>query len=189
MKTILYIHGFNSAGTGKKAEDFKRTFAQCKVVRPTFNYKDLDAALKTLNSTFIVHKPDIVVGTSMGGFLALYASAKYNVKAVAINPVTKPFEVCSQFLGEQKNFVTKEVYTFTQQDADKYKMFTEKEFNKIVLKNQDVKFLLATDDELLGDHTCLEQLYPQCKDFNYYTGLGHRFNSIKTIQQALENWL
>jgi len=181
MKTILYIHGFNSTGNGTKSEAIKKTFSQYKVLTPTFNYKDFNSVVKQLHSLFVVNKIDVAVGTSLGGFLALYCASKYKVKCVAINPVTQPSETLKKMLGENRNYVSKERYIMTEADLAKYKTFEDNEFSKIELKDENTRFLLSEDDELLGDHHYLEQRFPQCHHFSYFAGQGHRFNVHKPI--------
>jgi len=187
MKTALYIHGFNSAGSSNKAENIRQKLAPMKVLTPTFAYKDFNAVLKQLRSIFMMQKIDVVIGTSLGGFLALYCGATYNKYCVAINPVTKPHETLRKMLGENCNFVTKEKYIMTEQDLAVYQKFTEKEFAKIKINPNKTHFLLSLDDEVLGDHHYLEEQYPGCK-FEYFEGLGHRFAAMKPIGNAIEKF-
>lgn len=187
MKTILYIHGFNSAGASAKAQALAQHYkGKYKVLTPTFNYKDLKATLKLLNSLFITNKIELVVGTSMGGFLALYGSCKYKTKCVAINPTTKPSESLQFALGENKNYVTKERYMLLESDLLPYREFEENEFSKIEPTDERCRFLLSEDDELLGDHHYLEDLFPKCNHFKYFKGFGHRFDSPKAIRAAID---
>lgn len=189
MTTILYVHGFNSAGGGAKAVAITKQFPKYKVLSPTFNYKDFKSVLKQLNSLFLMNKINLVVGTSLGGFFALYAAAKHNVKCVAINPVTDPSATLTPILGEQRNYMTKERYIVTAADIKPYEDFAKGEFLTIQPTNDNFCFLLSEDDELLGDHHYLEQKYPQCHNFRYFTGFGHRFNTHKPIFQAIEELL
>lgn len=189
MSTILYIHGFNSAGTGAKAESLRKMYPKWKVLTPTFNYKDLKATLKQLNSQFITNRIDVVIGTSMGGFLSLYGAAKHHTGCIAINPVTQPSVTLAKHIGENRNFVTKERYILTEKDLKSYMEFEKKEFSKIEPEDKSTIFLLSEDDEMLGDHHYLEKLYPQCHNFRYFTGYGHRFNGFKPISAAIDEIL
>ncbi len=189
MTTILYIHGFNSAGTTFKSQALRTELPNYKIISPTFDYKQFDLALKLLRSTFITNKIDIVVGTSAGGFMALYASAKYHCKCIAINPVTHLTDTLKRFLGENQNYITKQKYVITEQDIEKCRRFEEDEFSKIVLTDENTRFLLSNDDELLGDHHYLEEKYPQCHHFKYFDGYGHRFTSIKPIVAEIKEYL
>lgn len=189
MKTILYIHGFNSAGNGAKAEALKTAYPKLKVVSPTFAYKDIGSVLKQINSTFITSRPNLVIGTSLGGFFALYCGCKYRIPCISINPTTKPSETLRNMLGENKNFVTKERYIITEQDLGKYKKFEDEVFTELSPADNQTAFILSNDDELLGDHHYLEELYPQCHNFQYFDGQGHRFTSIKPIKAQIDRFL
>lgn len=181
-KTILYLHGFNSSGNGNKAEELRQKAMKggWKILTPTLDYKNFDTVIKQLKSIFLTKHIDTVIGTSLGGFFAIYGGCTYNVPCVAVNPTTRPHETLKKKLGENKNFVTKQVYVLTESDLDKYKVFAQNEFSKIKVDDRTT-FLLSNDDEVLGDHHYLEQLYPDCHNFHYFDGLGHRFASVKTI--------
>lgn len=185
-KTILYLHGFNSTGASTKAEDMRQRALKFgwTVLSPTIDYKNFDNIPKQLKSLMLTKRPDLVVGTSMGGFLTMYATWKYGVKGIAINPVTEPQETLKKMVGENKNFVTKAKFIFTEQDRLKYAQFVEDEFCHIDVDDRTT-FLLALDDELLGDHHYLESKYPNCHNFFYYDGVQHRFGSVKTIMNHI----
>lgn len=190
MKTILYLHGFNSAGTGSKAATVQQHYkGQFKVLTPTFNYKDLKNTLRVLNSLFITNKVSLVAGTSLGGFLALLSSCQHHCKCIAINPTTQPSETLRSMLGENKNYVTKERYIFQESDLAQYKALEEGDFAKIQPVDADTRFLLSQDDEVLGDHHYLEERYPTCHHFQYFEGFGHRFNSLKPLYASIEELL
>lgn len=87
MITILYIHGFNSNGnsrTGKLLEEYLGK--GYKVVHPTFS-EDGDVALSQAKNEIIKNKVDIIVASSLGGFIALKLR---NVMKVVINPCWAP---------------------------------------------------------------------------------------------------
>ncbi len=188
-KTILVIHGFNSAGGGAKAEALKKMFPGATVLSPTFDYKNPAATLKTLDSLCLTRRPNIIIGTSLGGFFALLCGATHHRPAMLINPTTEPSVTLRKFIGQNKNFVTGQRYIFTEQDVEKYATLEREQFNKIVPEDDLTCFVLSTDDEVLGDHTYLEQKYPQCSNFNYFTGQGHRFSSLKSVRDLIEHYL
>ncbi|MBR4786815.1 MAG: hypothetical protein IK013_02900 [Bacteroidales bacterium] len=188
-KNILYIHGFNSAGGGHKAQLLQEMFPECKVLSPTFDCKNPQAIRSKLDSLMRTQNIRMVIGTSLGGFFALYCSMKHHKQAVIINPTTKPSQTLRKFIGKQKNFVTGEVYQVTEADIAKYEKFEDDIMAGLEPDNNLVHFVLATDDELLGDHTYLEQKFSQCHDFNYFDGQGHRFTSVKIIRHILQDAL
>jgi len=190
MKNILYIHGFNSAGTGGKAQSIAEHYkGKIRVLTPTFNYKDLNNTLRQLNSMIRTQRVELVAGTSLGGFLALLASCQHNIKAVVINPTTQPSETLRPMVGELKNYVTKERYIFREEDLEAYRKLEEGDFSKIEPKDANTRFLLSEADEVLGDHHYLEERYPTCSHFKYFEGFDHRFNSLKPIFAAIDELL
>ena len=71
-KKILYIHGFNSAGGGHKAQELQKMFPDWQVLSPTFDYKDPAGVQKKLDSLVRTQRVNAVMGTSLGGFFAIY---------------------------------------------------------------------------------------------------------------------
>lgn len=188
-KKILYIHGFNSAGGGHKSQEISKMFPDCQILSPTFDYKNPADVQRKLDSTIRIQKINVVVGTSLGGFFAIYSSAKHKIHAVIINPTTKPSETLKAMIGKQKNYVTKETYQFTDSDLRKYSDFENKTYSKLTIDSSLLHFALSTDDELLGDHHYLETLFPDCHDFNYFDQQGHRFAGVKILKPLLERSL
>ena len=186
MKNILYIHGFNSAGTGGKAQSIAEHYkGKLRVLTPSFNYKDLPNTLRQLNSMVKTQRIELIAGTSLGGFLALYASSLHHTKCVCINPTTRPSETLRPMVGELKNYVTKERYILREEDLAPYKTLEEGDFALIQPDDATTRFLLSEADELLGDHHYLEARYPTCHHFQYFEGFDHRFNSLKPIFAAI----
>ena len=185
-KKILYIHGFNSAGGGHKSVEIKKMFPECKVLSPTFDYKNPADVQKKLDSMVRVQRVNLVMGTSLGGFFVIYCAMKHKLPAVIINPTIRPSETLAKHLGKQKNYVTKEEYQFTASDLDKFADFERKVFDKLKCDGTLLHFALSTDDELLGDHHHLEQRFPDCQDFNYFDQQGHRFAGVKILKPIIE---
>ena len=167
-KKILYIHGFNSAGGGHKAQELQRMFPDWQVLSPTFDYKDPAGVQKKLDSLVRTQRVNAVMGTSLGGFFAIYCAKKHKLPAMIINPAFRPSETLAKHLGNQKNFVTKEEYQFTAADLAKFADFERKVFDKLPCDDTLLHFALSTDDEMLGDHHYLEDRFPDCHDFNYF---------------------
>lgn len=69
MATILFLHGWNSVPGGVKptylADHGHR------VLNPKLDDDDFDAALAVAQTAFDLHRPDVVVGSSRGGAIAL----------------------------------------------------------------------------------------------------------------------
>jgi len=82
MHKILFIHGLASSGAYKMADMLRQLLRPSEVVAPDLPI-DPDQALPELDALNKKEKPDLVVGLSWGGFLALRLEAAHTV---VINP-------------------------------------------------------------------------------------------------------
>jgi homoserine acetyltransferase len=81
-KRVLYLHGLESSNTGSKV-DFLHEVSDC--FAPSMNYADPyveDLLLKMVRA----FKPDVIIGSSMGGFSALLLGNYFGISTVAFNP-------------------------------------------------------------------------------------------------------
>lgn len=91
MATILYLHGFASAGAGPKVDALREAFPDHAVLAPDIP-TDLVQAQALLDGVVrkITSYPVIAVGTSLGGFWANYLAQVYDMPAILVNPSTEP---------------------------------------------------------------------------------------------------
>ena len=66
---ILYLHGWNSVVWGAKPTYLKAHGHE--VIEPALDHDDSQAALATAQRAFDQHQPDVVVGSSRGGAVAV----------------------------------------------------------------------------------------------------------------------
>jgi alpha-beta hydrolase superfamily lysophospholipase len=66
---ILYLHGWNSVVGGVKPTHLQSHGHD--VHEPALDHEDFQAALRTAQMAFDEHRPDIVVGSSRGGAVAM----------------------------------------------------------------------------------------------------------------------
>jgi len=66
---ILYLHGWNSTVGGVKPT-YLRSHGH-EVIEPELDHEDFEAALRTAQAAFDQHQPEIVVGSSRGGAVAV----------------------------------------------------------------------------------------------------------------------
>ncbi|OLO04444.1 YqiA/YcfP family alpha/beta fold hydrolase [Salinicola socius] len=108
-RALLYLHGFNSSSASPKARLVK---AACETLarhegrpftcltpdlsyRPDVAYQQAEAALETLG-----REETLLVGSSMGGFLATLLAERHGLRAVLINPAVQPSRFVGQYLGQ-----------------------------------------------------------------------------------------
>ena len=66
---ILYLHGWNSLVGGVKPT-FLHSHGH-EVIEPALDHDDFERALATAQAAFDEHRPDVVVGSSRGGAVAM----------------------------------------------------------------------------------------------------------------------
>jgi len=159
---ILYIHGFNSSPLSLKAE-LTRQYLQQNYPEVTFHCPQLKSspneAIEQLEN-IILSKPKqqwYFMGSSLGGYFASYLAEKYHSNVVLINPAIKPFELFIDYLGQQTNPYTEEVYQVTKSTMYDLKgYFCEKITKKYYM------VMVQTGDEVLDYQQAVDK-YHDCQ--------------------------
>ncbi len=179
------MHGFNSSPLSFKAqltlqflrENYPKINVSCPQIETT-----PDTAIRQFDK--IINSSAGrwgVVGSSLGGYFATYLSEKYQLPAVIINPAVKPFELLADYLGEQVNPYTQEVYQVTDDFIGQLKRIEQQQITQ-----QHYLVMVQTGDEVLdyqqavtkyqdcelivqqgGDHSFInfEEMLPRIADF------------------------
>ncbi|MEX1027788.1 MAG: alpha/beta hydrolase [Candidatus Paceibacterota bacterium] len=71
---ILFLHGWTSVPGGVKST-FLKDHGH-KVINPALDDNDFDAAVRTAQAEYDQHKPDVIVGSSRGGAVAMNINCK-----------------------------------------------------------------------------------------------------------------
>ena len=82
MKHILYLHGLESKQGGDKVSYLS---SKHYVLAPVLNYYS-QGIEQDLLRLFESQKPDVIIGSSMGGYLANELSLKFAIPAILLNP-------------------------------------------------------------------------------------------------------
>jgi len=82
MKKIAYLHGLESKTNCDKVK-WLRSLGY-EVLNPAIDYRNdpLERVITFVES----FKPDLIIGSSMGGYLAYIISRRYNIPAMLLNP-------------------------------------------------------------------------------------------------------
>jgi hypothetical protein len=90
MKKVLYLHGLESSNSCEKVQFLKR---RVELVAPSIDYSNesLEEDLMQIVESF---KPDLIIGSSMGGYVGLTLANYYNIDSVVFNPAlhSRPIE-------------------------------------------------------------------------------------------------
>ena len=139
MKKVLYLHGLESKQGGKKVDFLANEFC---VHAPAMDYTNpmLQNEVEFIMRQF---QPDLIIGSSMGGYVADILAQKYGTPAILFNPAlhNRSFEPAISYPieGEQAELQEKKVVVLGKQDEviPPYitKIMLENNFNyKIVLE-------------------------------------------------------
>ena len=80
---ILYLHGYNSTNLNERTQWLSR-FG--KLYHPLMKYKNIPEDYKFLDKLVNKHRFDVIVASSMGGFMAFHLGNYYNIPTVLLNP-------------------------------------------------------------------------------------------------------
>ena len=89
---ILFLHGLESQPGGKKATFLKENGHE--VSNPALPKEPFDISVKIAQDVINFEKPDVVVGSSRGGAVAMAANTK-GCRVILIAPAWKKFKVTS----------------------------------------------------------------------------------------------
>lgn len=139
MKKVLYLHGLESQQGGPKVDFLANEFI---VHAPKMDYEDTDLNIKMF---FVMQdfKPDLIIGSSMGGYVADILAEKYGVPAILFNPAlhNRSFDPAIEYPieGEQAELQDRKIVVLGREDdvIPPYitKVMLENNFNyKIVLE-------------------------------------------------------
>jgi len=152
---IIYIHGFGSSGEASKAK-LLRAYCQKEGIRfiapslPTIP----DLAIQTLSELIESYQePVYLMGSSLGGYYALYLSDKYNLKAVLINPAVNASDTLQRAIGHGVNYYDNSTYEW---NASHLEMLESYEIEEPNLEN--ILLLLQKGDEVLDYEEALDFL-------------------------------
>ena len=116
MKKVLYLHGLESKQGGEKVEFLT---GECAVYAPFIDYKAIDLH-STIHNIIVDFNPDLIIGSSMGGYVAHEFSKAFNIPAILLNPAihSRSFEpdLDTFILGFDTKFIERQVVLLGKND-------------------------------------------------------------------------
>jgi len=185
-QNILYIHGFNSSPLSMKAEQTREFLAKnyphigfyCPqlAVTPNVAIKQLE---KLIDNDIKDGDQWFLMGSSLGGYFSSYLSEKYNIPAVLINPAIKPYELLEDYIGEQINPYTQEVYQVDIEHIHELKNIEQKAPKKDDIRKNNYLVMVQTGDEVLDYQQAIEK-YQHCQ-IRIEKGGDHSFIGFEQV--------
>jgi hypothetical protein len=90
MKKIMYLHGLESSNVCDKVDFLKEHNI---VLAPSIDYRKPNIE-EELMYMFEAFKPDLIIGSSMGGYVGMLLANRYNIECILFNPAihSRPME-------------------------------------------------------------------------------------------------
>ena len=183
-KTVIYFHGFKSSSDSKKAHNLKQFIKtdtkNTSIIIPDLSDKFEDANIQ-INDLIESCETDIVfMGSSLGGYYALYYSQLLSTKAVLINPAIPPLIGFDKNLGENENYSTGNKFTISEGDISFLKSLSHKK----LLHPNKVMVLVESGDEILAFDKTIAYFNGAHIDITFggdhsYQSLPNKFIKIK----------
>ena len=161
MKYLIYLHGFNSSPKSEKAQltiDYFHSYSESagqniKIIVPALPSAPLDAISLVHRLVEEQGRESLLgfIGSSLGGFYSLYLQNYYfqadNIpKAILINPAVRPYDLLTEYLGENQNMYTGERYIIESSHMDDLKSLA----TRPLVQHRYTMVLTQTDDEVLN---------------------------------------
>lgn len=146
---LIYIHGFNSSALSFKAGLARKRMAELRrsedFACPELPHRPREA-IALLESLIDAREGERVslIGSSLGGYYAMWLAEHRDVRAVLVNPAVRPYELLRSYLGPQKNLYTGAQYDFTEEHLAEMRTF---EVDRITPERY--MLMVATGDEVL----------------------------------------
>ncbi len=183
---LLYLHGFNSSPQSYKAQLVKRWLRlqhpQLEIKIPALPVSPCDAIRHIESLCFSVgaEPPFGIIGSSLGGYYALYLSCRYGVPAGLINPAIYPYRLLKDYLGPNTNLYTGEVYELGAQHMEELLAIDTPPPSH----TQQVLTLLQTGDQTLdyGEAVAKFRFHPLWVQ----PGGGHEFEDFEKTLPAIQ---
>lgn len=174
----MYVHGLNSSGESETGKTIEKVLTakfpnfKINIIRPTFP-KTGPEAISLLKQEIKKNKINIVIGTSLGGFIALNAEGPFRI---VVNPAMHPSKLLTK-LGEP------------QEVADTYVDIEEKLYKSIDYETKATTIgWFADNDKVVKNGGEFKQKYGSRREFHG----EHRMNEkviSDIIVRSVQEWI
>ena len=178
---LVYFHGFMSSGASGTVESLRRMLPELEVCAPDIPV-DPAEALPYLRQYVEEQKPDIIVGTSMGG---MYAQQMFGYKKICVNPsfnmstMSKVMKANTTYPFQNGRKDGAKTFKITGQIVKNFNMMERQQFKGITdFDRENTYGLFGTHDTTVNCYDLFKKYYPNAQRFEG----EHRLNdkSLKT---------
>ncbi|MGD9786526.1 MAG: YqiA/YcfP family alpha/beta fold hydrolase [Sulfuricellaceae bacterium] len=153
---ILYLHGLNSAPASHKAQLLATAMGERgiadRLLVPQLPHEPRRAIALAERLASSLGDDLTLVGSSLGGFYALFLAEQLGLKAVLVNPAVDAPKLARQWLGPQKNLYTGEEWVLTEAHAAQLAAL-----DVAVTRPERYLLLVETGDEILPWRRAVEK--------------------------------
>ena len=167
-KKVLYVHGFASSGQTGSVHTLRLLLPDAAVIAPDLPVEP-EEAMALLCSVVASEKPDLVIGTSMGG---MYSEMLYGIDRIIVNPA---FQLADTLLKNnglgRREFHNKRAdgetsFLVTKTLLEHFREVSSHCFAKAVEDRDRVFGLFGTRDNLVHTFDLFREHYPQAIHFD-----------------------
>ncbi len=183
---IIYIHGFGSAGQGGKANLFREYFKSKgqPFIAPSLSYVP-ELAISTLEELINSYDDVQLIGSSLGGYYAIYLAEKYGLKAVLINPAvqsSKTLKRAVNLQGKAPNYYDGSSFEWNENHLEMLKAYSVER-----VESDSYLLLLQKGDDVLDYREAMEKI-PNAQ-LVLEEGGTHHFEGIERYFERVEGFL
>jgi len=181
---IIYIHGFGSSGLGGKSSQFREYFKNKRIpfIAPSLSYVP-ELAVATLEELIGTYDEVTLMGSSLGGFYAMYLAEKFGLKAVLINPAMNSSRTLKRVLSPKAhNYYDESSFEWNASHIEMLEKFVVDE-----VTDSNYFMLLQKGDDVLDYKEALAKI-PKAKVI-LEEGGSHPFDGIERYFSKIEAFL
>ena len=183
-KRIIYIHGFLSDAGSSKPAKIQKLLPDYKIIADSFS-PNPHKAIEHLKELFEEANTEVIfMGTSLGGFYAMFMAAKLGVECICINPSILSHQTLLNKIGEYKTYNLNLEYKFKPEYIDALKDMHDQLFERLDKIEYKPTVVFNDDDDVI--HHSLFENYKKYFNARYYPSGGHRATNIEEIIKGLE---
>ena len=168
-KKIMYVHGFASSGQSGTVTRIREVFPNATVIAPDLPVRPQEA-MDLLRQVCETEKPDLIIGTSMGG---MYTEMLYGYDRILVNPALQMGDTMKDhgMIGAQhfQNPRQDGVQDFivTKALVKEYKEMTEQCFSGVTSEERGrVWGLFGDEDTTVNTYDLFRSQYPTAIRFH-----------------------